>query len=78
MTAAEPRLASTILGHLDWEFSRPAKRRRLRSGCTTLDEALSGGFAYGDGSVICINGDTGAGKTLVSRPNLFGILFHNF
>ena len=66
MTAALPRLRSSIFGNLNWESGRPAQRHKAGTGCAALDDALGGGFRYGDGGVSCISGDTGTGKTLVS------------
>ena len=61
MAAARPRLASAIFDVLNsrWESGSQPKKRRLGTGCTSLDDALKGGFIYGDGSVSCVSGDTG-------------------
>ncbi|KAI9664084.1 MAG: hypothetical protein M1821_007575 [Bathelium mastoideum] len=66
MMAARPRLASAIFDDLSDVLRYPAKRRRVGTGCTTLHEAIGGGFKYGDGGVTCISGDVGTGKTLIA------------
>lgn len=40
---------------------RPAKRRRLLTGCRNVDQGLPNTFAYGEGGLICISSDNGAG-----------------
>ena len=57
MMAVEPILASALW--IDDEtpnsLEPPAKRRRLATGCTGIDESLGGGFDYG--SISCISSE---------------------
>ena len=73
---AEPILASSIWSAQqlseaasDVSDERPAKRRRLLTGCASVDDVLQDGLAYGDGGVCCMSAENGAGAREV------GLLF---
>ncbi|KAL9094625.1 MAG: hypothetical protein Q9165_003185 [Trypethelium subeluteriae] len=55
MTAARPHLASAIFDNSNGNFGRPHKRRKVGTSCTALDDALAGGFSYGDGGATIID-----------------------
>jgi len=79
MNAAQPILASSIwtayqtrnqLSESD-DQSRPAKRRRLLTGCRNVDQGLPNTFTYGEGGLICISSDSGAGGQEVGHLDAF-------
>jgi len=68
-SAAEPILASSIWAshqlkhHLSENETqaRPARQRRLLTGCRNVDQGLPEIFSYGNGGLICISFEHGAG-----------------
>ncbi|GAB7345030.1 hypothetical protein MBLNU457_3447t1 [Dothideomycetes sp. NU457] len=75
---AQPILASSIwTAHQtksqlaeDDNQPRPAKRRRLLTGCRNVDQGLPNTFTYGDGGLVCISSDSGAGGQELSHAIL--------
>jgi RecA/RadA recombinase len=57
---AIPVLASA---ELDYQLRKNATRIRIKSGCSTIDDALKGGLD--SGRITCISGDKALGKTTV-------------
>jgi hypothetical protein len=64
--AVEPTLASSLwtLAEPPSPSSQPAKRRRLASGCATIDASLESGFDYG--SITCISSEAESGAKELS------------
>ena len=64
--AVEPILASSLwtADKTSDSFEPPAKKRRLATGCTQIDESLSGGFDYG--SISCISSEAESGSKELS------------
>ena len=59
-SAALPVLAST---ELDYQLRKDATRKRIKSGCSAIDNVLKGGLD--SGRIACISGDKALGKTTV-------------
>ena len=59
-SAALPVLAST---ELDYQLRKCATRKRVKSGCSVIDDVLKGGLD--SGRITCISGDRALGKTTV-------------
>jgi hypothetical protein len=64
--AVEPILASSLwtAEEASEPSERPAKRRRLASGCASIDASLDGGFDYG--SITCISAEEESGARELS------------
>ena len=79
--AAEPVLASTLwsayesASRLDDGYGSGSaiKRRRILTGCRSVDEAFRDGLTYGEGGICCISSDTGSssGREVMSSQSCF-------
>ena len=66
---AEPILASSIWAAYQAEHqhftddgqARPTRPHLLLTGCRNVDQGLPDVFTYGDGGLICISAESGAG-----------------